>query len=152
MYILLYLIWLILNSRLTVEILLLGLLPVGLISLLLRSLFGYTLKKDLKLLRKTPLLIAYLFVLIREILKANFSVISFIFRSQDSIQPELISFRPDISTKAGQYLLANSITLTPGTITVDIKDGVYTVHCLKASLLDTSDHNIFVRLIRRLEA
>ena len=36
----------------------------------------------------------------------------------------------DLQSKVGHILLANSITLTPGTITVDLTDGTYLVHAL----------------------
>ena len=152
MYILLFILWLLLNGRVTLEVVLLGLFLMLLLSLLVNRVLEYSWKKDLRLLTKFPLLVVYFFVLLWAILKANVSVISFILGPQSKIRPTLITFAPEIRTRLGRYLLANSITLTPGTITVDVTDGVFTVHCLKASLLDTSDRNIFVRLIRRLEA
>jgi len=152
MYPALYLLWLLLNGRLTPEILLTGLVLTALIGLLIYKLFDYSPAKNLRVLKKLPLLLAYFFVLLCEILKANLSVISFILSSHRKIRPALVSFTPEIRSPFGRFLLANSITLTPGTITVDVTDGVFTVHCLKADLLDVSEQNIFVRLIRRLEA
>ena len=51
-----------------------------------------------------------------------------------------------------KVLLGNSITLTPGTITVKMDGDRLTVHCLKRSMLDTSPDSVFERWIRRLEA
>jgi len=152
MYLLLLFLWIFLNGKITPEIVLLGAVLVALIGLLIYRLFGYGPSKDLRFLRKIPLLIVYFFVLMWEILKANISVISFILSSHPAIRPTIVTFAPEVTSEFGRYLLANSITLTPGTITVDVTDGVFTVHCLKASLLDTSSQNIFIRLIRRLEA
>ena len=81
-----------------------------------------------------------------------FSVIRLIVDKRVPIEPTLVSFQPALRTGFGRFILANSITLTPGTITVDIKDGVFTVHCLKKSMLDTSADSTFLRWIRRLEA
>ena len=52
----------------------------------------------------------------------------------------------------GKSMLANSITLTPGTITVDLKDGEYLVHCYDKSMGDGIDESGFVTLLRKLEA
>ena len=64
----------------------------------------------------------------------------------------LVTFRTDLKTEFGRFLLANSITLTPGTITVQVKGDRLTVHCLDKSMLDTSDDGVFQRWIRKLEA
>lgn len=50
------------------------------------------------------------------------------------MQPEVTSFHTKLRTDAGKVILANSITLTPGTITVDIRDDLMLVHCLDESL------------------
>ena len=152
MYLLLFGFFLILNGKLTAEILLVGLVCTLLPALLMYVFFGYTPKKDLRVLKKLPLFLAYIFVLLFEIIKAAFSVMRLIVDKRVPIEPTLVSFQPALRTGFGRFILANSITLTPGTITVDIKDGVFTVHCLKKSMLDTSADSTFLRWIRRLEA
>jgi hypothetical protein len=52
------------------------------------------------------------------------------------IRPKLMVFRTDIRSDVGQVMVANSITLTPGTVTVDLQDGTYLVHALHP---DTAD-------------
>jgi multicomponent Na+:H+ antiporter subunit E len=56
------------------------------------------------------------------------------------IEPGLLRFRTRLRSQVGHVILANSITLTPGTITVDLSDGTYLVHALvpgaAASLLE----------------
>ena len=48
-------------------------------------------------------------------------------------QPELTSFHTRLRTQAGKVVLANSITMTPGTITVDIHGDLFLIHCLDDS-------------------
>ena len=48
--------------------------------------------------------------------------------------------------------LANSITLTPGTITVDLHDNHYLVHALDASLVEGLDDGVFVQPLVKMEA
>ena len=65
--------------------------------------------------------------------------------------PTLVTFQSGLKTDFGRFLLANSITLTPGTITVQVEGDTFTVHCLDKSMLDTSENGTFQRWIRKLE-
>ena len=48
-------------------------------------------------------------------------------------------------------LLANSITLTPGTITIEQREDEYTVHCLDSSFIEGIEKSTFVKLLERME-
>lgn len=48
----------------------------------------------------------------------------------EKIAPRLVTFRTKLKTDTARVTLANSITLTPGTITIRIEDDVFTVHAL----------------------
>ena len=63
MYIILFLFWLLLNGRLTWEIVFLGLAIVALMAVLEWKLFGYTPARELRLAQKAPILCAYVPVL-----------------------------------------------------------------------------------------
>ncbi len=154
MYIFLFIIWLILNDHYTGEVCLLGLALTALVGGLLYVLFGYTPKKDLRILRKVPLFLWYLCVLFWEIMKANLAVLSSILFTRRELSPTIVIFHSGLGTSFGRFILANSITLTPGTITVEVNDeeDLFTVHCLKRPLLDISKDARFIRLIRKLEA
>ena len=52
-------------------------------------------------------------------------------------EPALVRFHTDLKTRTAQVLLANSITLTPGTITVEMKDGEYLIHCYDTNMIGT---------------
>lgn len=152
MYLLLYCLWIIWNGKITVEIALLGLGIVAGIGLLIWVLFDYTPKREWKILRKAPLFAVYVFVLLWEILKANWNMLGFIINAHRAIEPTLVTFQTDLKTSMGRFILANSITLTPGTITVQMEEDRLTVHCLRRDMLDTSEDGVFQRWIRRLEA
>lgn len=152
MYVLLFCFWLLLNGNVTLEIVLLGLAVTALMALLEYTLFGYTPKTEGMLLRKAPVFCAYIPVLMWEILKAGWAVSKVVLFRRYKITPTLVTFRTDLKTEFGRFLLANSITLTPGTITVQVKGDRLTVHCLDKSMLDTSDDGVFQRWIRKLEA
>lgn len=151
MYILLFGFWLLLNGKITTEIMLLGIVITAAMGVLEYKLFGYTPAAELRILRKAPVAIAYLPVLVWEILKAGWGVTKVIFFPHNKITPTLVTFRTTLKTDFGRFLLANSITLTPGTITVQVDDDRLTVHCLDKSMLDTSEDGVFQRWIRKLE-
>ena len=152
MYLLLYLFWLILNGRWTLEVALLGLAVVAAVGLLSYILFGYTPRREWRIVKKLPLFVLYVFVLLWEILKANWAVLGFIVNEHRAIEPTLVRFTTPLKTRFGRFMLANSITLTPGTISVKMDGDCLTVHCLKRSMLDTSPDSVFARWISRLEA
>lgn len=152
MYLLLYCFWVILNGRLTREVLLLGLFVVAGVGVLAWVLFGYTPKREWRIDRKLPLFAVYVFVLLWEILKANWNMLAVIVSARSSIEPALVTYRTGLKTGFGRFILANSITLTPGTITVRMEGDTLTVHCIRRSMLDISPDGVFERWIRRLEA
>jgi len=80
-------------------------------------------------------MILYLPSLFWEILLANLQVayIALHPRMLDLIDPQVIRFRTRLKTRVSKVALAQSITLTPGTITVDIRDDEFTVYALTRS-------------------
>ncbi|MCG8567163.1 MAG: Na+/H+ antiporter subunit E [Desulfobacterales bacterium] len=71
--------------------------------------------------------------LIWEIVKANFNILKLIFhpRMKEKIQPHIVTFETGLTSDLAITTLANSITLTPGTITVTANsDGQFRVHAI----------------------
>lgn len=76
----------------------------------------------------------YFLWLVKEIIKSAVSVSGNILRGNGSLQSQIVYFRADYDNPAARTLLANSITLTPGTVTIDIfDDGTFSVHALADS-------------------
>lgn len=78
-------------------------------------------------------LFSYFFWLLWSIVQSNLEVAYIVLHPKLPIQPGLLSLRTKLRNRTGHIILANSITLTPGTITVDFDDGVYSVHALVPS-------------------
>lgn len=152
MYLLLFLLWLLLNGRLSLEILLFGLGLTALLAVLMRAFFGYGPRRELRLWRKLPLAAVYLGNLVLEIVKAALRVMGFILFKRRPIDPAVVRVRVDLRSEFARYILANSITLTPGTISVQTEGNVLTVHCLDRAMLEDVENGSFVRLLHRLEA
>ncbi len=82
--------------------------------------------------------------LIKEVVLANIAVTRCVWTGTESISPSLIKVQADQKTDLGIVIYANSITLTPGTISVDLEDNIITVHALtpdSASDLQTGEMN-----------
>ena len=151
MYLLFFAIWVILNGRITLEVVLFGVVIATLMFAFICKFMDYSIKKELWFFKNFFLLLWYLIVLIVEILKANFAVVKLIFSVKYQIEPALVTFKSPLKTGFANFLLANSITLTPGTITVSSENGEFMVHCLDKDLAVGMDDSIFVHLLKKLE-
>lgn len=151
MYLIFFLIWIIYNGQFTLEIGAFGVVIAGLMYWFICKFLDYKPKIDLILGKKLLQIIHYVFVLVTEIIKANFAVIKMIMSSKYEIEPAVIRFKTDLKTMPAKILLANSITLTPGTITVSLDGDEYVVHCLDKSLAEGINCSIFVTLLQKIE-
>ena len=151
MYLFLLAFWFLLNGKFTIELCIFGIALTAAMAVLMYALFQYTPKTEVKVLSKVPLFVCYVFVLIWEIVKANIGMTGYILNKNKPADPTLVSFDSGLKTKFVVFILANSITLTPGTITVKTDGSRLTVHCLTRSMLDTSDNGTFIKWIKRLE-
>ena len=98
------------------------------------------------------LVIKYIAILAVEIVKANFTVIKFILSSRYEIEPAVITFDPGLRSNSAQVVLANSITITPGTITANLDGDKFTVHCLDKSIAEGIENSVFVKQLKAIEA
>ena len=80
--------------------------------------------------------ILYIPWLIKQIVMANIHVASLVLNPSLPIDPKIIKFKTRLETDISNVTLANSITLTPGTITVDIRDGEFYVHALSKKVAE----------------
>ena len=152
MFIAFFVLWLILNAKITLEIVIIGLIISAVIFAFICKFMDYSIQKEIRMLRKLPLAIYYVLSLLNEIIKANIHVIHLILSEKMEVEPQIVTIHVHLKTNLAKVLLANSITLTPGTITVTLEDDEYTVHCLDKDLAEDLDHSIFVRLLEKLEA
>lgn len=78
----------------------------------------------------------YFVWLIREMLRSSVHVTKLIWSSSHKLSPAIAKISAHKITPDNQVLYANSITLTPGTLSVDLEDDEVTVHALQKSSLD----------------
>lgn len=151
MFFFLFALWIVFNGRVTAETVLLGLLFAAAIFTFACRFLDYSLAKEKKIFILAPLLLRYLGVLIVEIVKSTFTACRFILSPSLPHDPLICKFRTPLKSEAALACLANSITLTPGTITISLDDGLFTVHCLDKSMAEGIADSRFVRLLQRIE-
>ena len=120
--------WLLISGHYTLLILSLGLASIALVLYIAH-------RMDVVDHEAQPLLIpfripGYHLWLIKEIILANITVVKHIWLGNKSISPVLTKITAHQKTDMGKVIYANSITLTPGTVAVDVAGDQITVHAL----------------------
>lgn len=151
MFLLFFAVWLILNGRITAEIVILGILISAALFCFMCRFLDYSIRKELLMFRLFPLAAQYGWVLVKEIVKANVCVLKIILSPELQPEPALVYFEPELHTEMTKMILANSITLTPGTITVSVEGDRFCVHCLDQELAEGLETSVFVELLERME-
>jgi multicomponent Na+:H+ antiporter subunit E len=135
-FIIMFGVWVILSGKFDPFHLSLGLISSGIVAYLSCDLL-FPLPKIKGLLRQWARFARYIPWLMAEIIKANLHVTYLVFhpRMMDLIDPRIVKFRSKLKSDLALVTFANSITLTPGTITVYVSiDGDFKVHAIdKAS-------------------
>ena len=103
------------------------------------------------LIRRSGYFCLYLGNLLVEIVRANVAVCHFVLYGTDQIEPVMVSFRTTLKSRLARVILANSITLTPGTITVSLHGDEVMVHCLDRSLAEGMEDSSFVKMLEHME-
>jgi multicomponent Na+:H+ antiporter subunit E len=74
--------------------------------------------------------IKYVPWLLWEIILANFEIAYLVLSPKPLVDPQIVRFRPDLKTDLGIVTLAHSITLTPGTVTVEANEKEFVIHAI----------------------
>ena len=151
MYLILLAVWMILNGRVTLEICVFGIVISALLLFFMCRFMDYSLRKELLLYRMTPFYFLYFWALVKEIVKANVCVLRIITSPDLQPEPAFVYFEEHFRLGLSKVLLANSITLTPGTITVSVEGDRYCVHCLDRELAEGIENSVFVALLKEME-
>lgn len=114
----LLLIWILLFNSVSAGVLLLGVIFSLLIPILLRPAWPNFIR-----VKKPHLAVVYCFILLYDIIVANFKVAALIIARPRTIKPALLVFPLDMKEELPVTILASTITLTPGTVSCEITRG-----------------------------
>ncbi len=125
-----FVLWLLLSGHYTAFVMGLGVASVVLVVVVARRMDvidheGHPIHLSWRSIRYWPWLI-------REIVKANWDVAKVIVQARMPISPSILCVEGTQKSELGNVIYANSITLTPGTVTISLEDGEFLVHALTA--------------------
>lgn len=127
LFVTLLLFWVLLNGSLSTDVLWVGVVAAAVITVFFREHMGWFSE-----LRLTPgalaTTVAYIFFYMKELAKSNINVASIVLSPDLPVNPGIVTVRTKLKTAMGRMLLANSITLTPGTLSVDLEGDLLHIH------------------------
>lgn len=151
MFIVLLLIWFIFNGKITWELTILGVILCAGIYFFMCRFMDFSLKKDVALVRRSVFFLYYTGILVTEIVKSNIEVMRLVLTDKEIVEPVIIEYNTRLKTRLGRVILANSITLTPGTITISLEEDQLIIHCLDRSMAAGIDDLVFEKLLIKME-
>jgi len=125
--ILLFVLWLILTANTQMANILVGLVVSFSITILYVNLFKHS---EFEFIHPSWFLI-YLVVLTKNLIISNIQITKRTLRKDMKLSPAIIAVKTNLKSDWKKLLLANSITLTPGTLTLDIKDDILYIHVIE---------------------
>tara|TARA_A100001015_G_C14873121_1_gene665210 strand:+ start:167 stop:463 length:297 start_codon:yes stop_codon:yes gene_type:complete len=96
-------------------------------------------------------MLSYIFWLFLEIVKSNFAVCKILWSRKISINQQFLRIPYCQSSELGQVMFANSITLTPGTVTIEIEGKEFLVHALNCGEITKLELSEMDRRVALLE-
>ena len=127
--------WTLLNNSLDTGVLAVGAMAALIITLLFRnnlSVFSEFRASPRALLAS----FAYLFFFLKELIKSNLRLAGIVLSPSLPLKPGIVKVRTRLKSPMGRLLLANSITLTPGTLTVDMDGEWLYIHWVTVDSAD----------------
>lgn len=151
MFVLFFLLWLLMAGEVSAHTCLWGLAASTLMTWFCRRVLDYRWRLGPRSLGRAWAFVRYIGTLVVEMLKAGFVVMRLIYTRGRNIRPVLVYFDTSLRSDGLRALLANSITLTAGTITVTAEDGRFCIHALDASLAEGIEKSAFQAKLEKLE-
>lgn len=127
--------WLILTSFTDVREILVGFFASIVVSVVMKRFYG--IRFDLKFpLRVVKFVFIYLPVFIWKMILANFDVAFRVLTPSLPLNPGFVKVKTELKRESSKLMLANSITLTPGTLTLDVKNDELCIHWIDVKSLN----------------
>ena len=143
LFILSLIFWLLLTFKLTVPNIIVGSIASIICSLFFGRFFVTNVYKLLQP-KRYFWFVVYLFIFVWECIKANLDVAYRVLHPAMPIRPGIVKVKTTLKSDLAKMLLANSITMTPGTISVDIIDDCLYIHWI---YIRSEDPEIYTPII-----
>jgi multicomponent Na+:H+ antiporter subunit E len=138
LFVVLFVFWLLLNGSLASDVLIVGVAASFLIALLfgngLSFLTGFNFTP-----RGIRAAVIYVLYFLKELVKSNLRLAAIVLSPSLPVNPGIVKVYTKLKSPMGRLLLANSITLTPGTLTVELRDEWLYIHWVTVMSPDVED-------------
>jgi multicomponent Na+:H+ antiporter subunit E len=151
-YLLSFLLWLLLTSSLDPAEIVAGLIVAAVVTLASRPHLSLFCGLRLSLSSILPFL-TYLVVFMMALIRANLDMARRVLSPSLPLRPGVVEVKTQLKSSLGRLILANSITLTPGALTVDLKGGAILIHWVDIppeSDIESATHDITSKFERHL--
>lgn len=153
-FILLLTVWFILTGKITADVLIIGSAASLLITLFFSDMLFREVHRRLPwyhYLRKLALLLLFIPVFFYEAVNAALKVSRHVFEKDPSFNPGIVKVKTELQDITGLSLLANLITLTPGTLTLDYdrNENAYYIHWIDVETVEEAE--LKKKIIARFE-
>lgn len=143
--------WLILSPAVSVQSVVIGIIVSILVVLYSQDVVFSEDEVTLYSFGKLKIFIRYMYTLLVEIFKANIDVAKVVLSPSLPISPSFIKVHVVFNNDFNKVIYANSVTLTPGTLTVDVKGHDYIIHALTDAAAEGMDNSILEQYVKKLE-
>jgi len=126
-FIILFVTWIVLTASFQTANILLGMTLSAVIAIVYITMFK---KREFEYINPFWLFV-YIYVLMKNIIKSNIYLTKILLRQDLNLTPAIVAVPTRLDSDWKKLLLANSITLTPGTLTLDIKDNILFIHIIE---------------------
>ena len=143
-FVLAFIVWMLLTWTTDVQVVIAGLIASAIVAVLFHEILPKEHHVFISPMRVFWLLV-YLPVFFYYVIKANLDVVYRALHPAMPIKPGIVKIKTQLKTESGITALANSITLTPGTLTVDLTDdGFLYIHWINVKSEDTEEATKFI--------
>ncbi|AOY74852.1 Na+/H+ antiporter subunit E [Clostridium formicaceticum] len=126
----LFFFWLILSPRIAAESIIIGVV-VCFIVVIYSSDVSFTAKEmPLYYFNKLMIFLRFILTLLKEIVKANIDVALIVLNPSLPITPCFIKVPMMLKNDVVKVIYGNAVTLTPGTLTVDVEEDAFVIHAI----------------------
>lgn len=154
MFVVIFLLWIIFNGRLAWDVVISGLIVSAAVSAFAVRFCNWNHTKKWNRIAFMIHVPGYILLLLREIFFSNLQMIRMILspKMEEHIAPMLVHVPVKLKDPVIRTLLANSITLTPGTITVQMQEDAFIVHAINPEMGEDLEHSAFSLGCEKLES
>jgi multicomponent Na+:H+ antiporter subunit E len=152
LFVVLFIFWLLLNNSLAPDVLIVGIVAAALIALFFQN--ARSILSDFNMTpRGFGAAVIFILYFLQELIKSNIRLAAIVLSPSLPVNPGIVKVRTKLKSPVARALLANAITMTPGTLTVELRDEWLYIHWVTVESLDVegATANIVSRFERYLE-